>query len=385
MAELVFWLSLAVPVYAYVGYPVVLLLLSQVIRRPVDKSGFSSAGAPRVSLLIPAYEEARVIEQKIRNSWSLDYPADKLEIVVACDGSPDETPRLAKATALDAPPGAPAVRVIDYPKNRGKTEVLNDTVSQLSGEIVVFSDASALLNPAALRKLVENFADARVGAVSGRYSVVEAGGVSIGKSEGSYWKYETSLKILESRIASILGAHGALHAIRKDLYPFLPSGTINDDYVIAMSVLGKGYRAVYEPTTIVREEALDITGFARRVRIMAGNIQQISYIRDLVWPLRPFPLFFFLSHKVIRLLAPFAMVAMLLANLLLLDELLFGQSVYLGLAIGQVGFYALAAAGAFWALKPKLLTLPYYFTMINTAVFAGIYHVAFGMRRMKWK
>lgn len=371
MAEFLFWLSLAVPVYAYFGYPVVLALLSRLIHRPVRKADFT----PPVSLLIPAYREARMIQAKIRNCLALDYPADKLEIVVACDGSPDETPALAKQLA-----DGRRVRVLDYPENRGKIGVLNATVPELASGIVVFSDAAALLYPDALRRLVENFADPQVGAVSGKYTVVKAEEVAIGKSEDFYWKYETYLKVLESRISSTLGAHGHLHAIRKELYPFPPPGTINDDYVIPTSVLARRYRAVYEPQAIVYEEAQEMTGFGRRVRIMAGNIQQLAYIRGVIQPFRPLPLFFFVSHKLVRLLVPFAMAGALLANLFLLD-----RPFYQVLAIGQGGFYLLALAGALVPLRPKLLALPYYFTMINAAVFVGLYHTLAGLGRMRWK
>lgn len=370
--ETLFWLALAVPVYAYFGYPLVLAALSLFIQRPVRKAPFT----PRVSLLIPAYREAGAIQQKIRNSLSLDYPPEQLEIVVACDGSPDDTPARAKAAAE----GNPRVRVLDYPVNRGKIGVLNASVPQLQGEIVVFSDATAMLYPDALRKVTANFADAEVGAVCGKYTVIKPDEVAIGKSEDFYWKYESYLKAMESRLSSTLGGPGQLNAIRKELYPFPPLGTINDDYVIPTSVLAHHYRAVYEPEAILHEDAQEMTGFARRVRIMAGNVQQISYIKGVIRPFQPLPLIFFLSHKVIRLLVPFAMLATLAANLTLLD-----RPLYQVLGAGQALFYLLAMAGSLWSLRPKLLAIPYYFTMINAAVFPGIYYALAGLHRMSWK
>ncbi len=208
----------------------------------------------------------------------------------------------------------PRVRVLDFPDNRGKIPTLNDGVREAHGEIVVFSDATALLYPDSLRWLMMSFADPKVGAASGRYTVIRADEVGIGKSEDFYWKYETYLKVLESQLDSMLGAHGHLHAIRRDLYPYPPPGTINDDYIIPVSVLSKGYRAVYEPKAVVYEEAREMTGFGRRVRIMAGNLQQLREIRGLLRPFRLLPLFFFLSHKVSRLVVPFAMVAALVAS-----------------------------------------------------------------------
>jgi cellulose synthase/poly-beta-1,6-N-acetylglucosamine synthase-like glycosyltransferase len=272
------------------------------------------------------------------------------------------------------------VRVFDYKENQGKIGVLNSSVPRLSGEIIVFSDATAMLYPDALQKVMRNFADPTVGAVSGKYTVVKPEEVAIGKSEDFYWKYETYLKILESGISSTLGGHGQLNAIRKELYPFPPPGTINDDYIIPASVLQRRYRAVYEPEAILFEEAQEMTGFGRRVRIMAGNIQQVAYIRGVIRPFQPWPLFFFLSHKVIRLVVPFAMVGMFAANLLLP-----GSPLYQFLLTGQILFYGLALAGCFWTLRPKILSLPYYFTMINAAVFLGAYHAFSGMRTMRWK
>ncbi len=366
----IFWLSVAAPVYAYLGYPLVLLLLGLVIKRPVRKQPIE----PFVSLLIPAYNEARVIARKIRDSLALDYPADKLEIVVCCDGSRDQTPEITRTLA-----DGERVRLLDYPVNRGKIQTLNDSVPQLRGEIVVFSDAPSMLYRDALRNLVANFADPQVGAASGRYTVVKAEEAATGNSEDFYWKYETFLKVRESLVSSTLGAHGHLHAIRKGLYPYPPPGTINDDYVIPVSVLAKGYRAVYEPAAVVYEEAQEMAGFGRRIRIMVGNIQQVRELRSLLAPFLPLPLFFFLSHKVSRLVVPAAMVAALAANLFLL-----GSPFYAGVLYLQSLFYALAGAGAGWRLRPRLLALPYYFTMINAAVFVGFYRVLF-RRRVAWK
>jgi cellulose synthase/poly-beta-1,6-N-acetylglucosamine synthase-like glycosyltransferase len=367
----VFWAGAAVPVYAYFGYPLLLAALRLVMRRGVRKAPHE----PSVSLLIPAYNEAAVIARKIRNSLALDYPEDRIEIVVASDGSRDDTAGIAAQLADGS-----RVRVLAYPVNRGKMATLNESVRQLHGEIVVFSDASAVLLPDAVRKLLMNFADPKVGAVSGRFTVAKADEADIGHSEDAYWKYETWLKVQESQLSSTLGGHGHLHAIRRELYPYPPPGTINDDYVIPLSVLTRGYRSVYEPAAIIREEAHEMTGFGRRVRIMAGNLQQLRYIGGLLRPLRPLPLFFFLSHKVMRLLVPFAMLAALVANLFLLR-----QPVYLALFVAQAAFYALAILGGAWQLRPRTLLLPFYFCMISVATFFGLYHALTGRRRMAWK
>jgi poly-beta-1,6-N-acetyl-D-glucosamine synthase len=371
MPQVIFWLGAGLPVYAYLGYPIVLLLLGLVIHRAVRKRPFE----PTVTLIIPAYREAGVIAAKIRNSLAIDYPADKLDIVVACDGSPDNTPEVAAEAARGT-----RVRVFDFPVNRGKIGTLNEVVRQCASEMLVFTDASAKLYPDAIRVLMMNLADPTVGSVGGKYTVAKPGEVDIGKSEDLYWKYETRLRTQEAQLSSTLGAHGQLHAIRRNLYPFPSSGMINDDYLIPLSVLPKGYRAVYDPKAICYEEAKEMTGFGRRIRVMTGNFQQLREIKGLFHPLQPLPLLFFLSRKVFRLMVPFGMVAALIANLFLLDS-----RFYRALFIGQLAFYAMAIAGALIQLRPKLLMLPYYFSMINTAVFFGLYHALTDRRHMAWK
>jgi len=369
--EVLFWLCLLVPLYAYGLFPLFLWLCAGFLRRPVRKSPIE----PSVSLLIPAYAEGEQVRRKIENSLAIEYPAAKLEIVITCDGDKNDTPRHAREAAAGT-----RVRVLVQPVNRGKIANLNAAVPTLQNEIIVFSDTSALLEPDCLRKILPNFADPQVGAISGRYTVIEAGAVNIGHSEDLYWRYETFLKDRESAIHSMLGGHGQLHAIRRELYPFPVSGTINDDYVIPYSVLGKGFRAVYEPTARVFEEAREMTGFQRRVRIMAGNIQQLNLLGTLLWPLRFWPLFFTLSHKASRLLVPFALLLALALNVSLAQ-----QPVYAWVLAGQLSFYVLAIAGALVRLRPRLLMLPYYFSMINAAVFLGVYHALTNRRSMAWK
>jgi len=367
-AELIFWMAVWVPLYAFLGYPLVLAALRLAIRREVRKAPVH----PFVSLLIPAYNEARTIARKIENSLALDYPVDRIEIVVVSDGSSDGTVDIARS--------AGGVRVLALPKNRGKVSALNAAVPQLRGEIIVFSDASGILAADSVRRLMENFADPSVGAASGRYRVVKANEVNIGASEDLYWKYEAFLKTQESRLASTLGAHGHLHAIRKDLYPFPPAETINDDYVIPLSVLGRGFRAVHEPAAVVFEEAREMTGFGRRIRIVAGNFQQLRYLRQFLTPRQPLPLLFFLSHKVVRLFVPFAMLAALAANFWLI-----GSQAYRVLFGVQAIFYALAALGLTGRLRPRALRLPFYFCMVNSAAFFGLYHAMTRRRSMAWK
>lgn len=369
--ELLFLISAGLVVFAYIGYPITLVPLRRIVRRPVNKR----PDEPFVSVLIPAWNEADWVEAKIQNVLSLDYPPDRMEVVVASDGSTDGTAAIASRLA-----DGHRVRVLDYTENRGKINVLNASVPECRGDIVLFSDCSAMLDRDAIRQVAANFADPRVGGVCGGYKVLKPDEADIGRQEDLYWKYETWLKEQESQIASNLGGHGQIYAVRKELYPFPAPSTINDDFVIPLRVLQQGYRVVYEPKAIVYEEAREMTGFGRRIRVMAGNLQQLAEVRGLLSPPQWLPLYFFVGHKVVRLLIPFAMALAAISNLFLL-----GDPVYRWVGIGQCMFYVLAFAGALRELHPKILRLPYYFCMINAAMFAALYHVFQGRRKMAWK
>ena len=371
---IILWASAAVAAYVYIGFPVVLALLRRFARHPVRKGPIE----PTVSVLVAAYNEADVIEAKIRNSLALDYPADRIDIAIACDGPTDGTTEIATRVAAEI--GQGRVRVFAYPKNRGKLYVLNDTVRELTGEIVVLTDAASMLATDAVRRLIENFADPRVGAVSGVYRITRGDDATLGTQEDFYWRYETFLKEAEGDVGSILGCHGALYALRRALYPYPAPSTINDDYVIPMRILQAGYRVAYDSSAVATEEAHEMAGFSRRVRIMTGNFQQLSELGALLRPLRPGPLFFFLSHKAGRLVVPLAMLGMLISNAFLLD-----RPFYRGLFALQLLFYALVLLGALIRLRPKILRLPYYFCMINAAAFVGMYYALRGGRTLAWK
>ena len=361
MARLLFWISAGFAVYVYAGYPLLLWALQALFRGARSPQ----PAEPSVSLLVAAYNEAAVIADKIRNALALDYPPGKLEIVVASDGSKDATVEIVQSFVKNQAGGR--IRLLNYEENRGKMAVLNDAIPQLSGEIVAFSDASSMLAADSLRTLVCCFNDPRVGAASGVYRLLKKDQAQLGSQEDLYWKYETFLKVQEAKLGTFTGAHGSLYAIRRELYPFPPLATINDDFTIPMRILERGHRVAYEPAAVAYEEAHEMEGFSRRVRITAGNIEQLREIKSLLWPPRPFVLFCLLSHKTGRLVVPVFMLTALAANIILRE-----QFPYNWLLLGQGLFYGLAALGAIASL-PKVLRLPYYFCMINSALFAWVY------------
>jgi cellulose synthase/poly-beta-1,6-N-acetylglucosamine synthase-like glycosyltransferase len=362
MAKLLFWISTGFTVYVYIGYPILLWGLQAVFRSSPRKQSIE----PSVSMLVAAYNEAAAIADKIRNSLALDYPPDKLEVVVASDGSKDATAEIVRSLAAAEAGGR--VRLLNFEKNRGKTAVLNDAVRELRGEIVAFSDATSMLAVDSLRILVQSFSDPRVGAASGVYRLLKKDQAHLGSQEDLYWKYETFLKVQEARLGVFTGAHGSLYAIRRELYPFPPEGTINDDFTIPMRILEGGHLVAYETAAVAYEEANEMEGFSRRVRITAGNVEQLREIKGLIWPPRPFALFCLLSHKAARLLVPVFMLVALVANIALRAHF-----PYNWILLGQVLFYGLAILGTMSSLKPKVLRLPYYFCMINSALFAWLY------------
>lgn len=367
--ESTFWLLLGGAGYVYIGYPSLLAGLGALFRRPVRREPIE----PTVSILVAAYNEAAVIEAKLRNALALDYPAARLEIVVASDGSTDGTATIARQFAEDS-----RVRVVEYP-HRGKLETLNAAVPELRGDIVVFTDASSMLAGNALRELVANFADPSVGAVSGVYRVADRRDSELGDQEDLYWKYETFLKAAEARIGSVLGAHGSLYAVRKPLYPFPAPTEVNDDFVIPVRVVQRGYRVAYEPAAVACEAAPEMAGFGRRVRIMAGNFAQLGELTRLLRPPRALPLFFFLSHKLGRLVVPFLLVIAAGLNVVLI-----GRPLYVATAGCQVLFYGLAVLGLTGKLRPRVLRLPYYFCMVNAAVFVAAWRVLHPGEKLAW-
>ena len=369
--QALFWVSAFLVVYPYLIFPALLVFMRRVMARPPRKAPIE----PTVSMLVAAYNEEDVIAAKLENALAVDYPADRMETVVASDGSTDATNTI--AARYD---DGKRIRLLAYPTNRGKLATMNDAIQQLTGEIVVFSDASSMVTPESIRILVSNFADPSVGAVSGAYLVRNPGQSALGKQEDFYWRFETSLKAAEADVSSTLGAHGSLYAIRRELYPFPERGVINDDFVIPMRIVGRGYRAVYEPDAVAVEEAHEMEGFRRRVRIASGNIQQLRELPRLLVPPRFLPLFFFLSHKVARLLVPPAMLACLVANLFLL-----GTPLYRILFAGQVAFYVLALGGAAFALRPRVLRLPYYFSMVNAGLIVALFEGAVRRRPVAWR
>jgi poly-beta-1,6-N-acetyl-D-glucosamine synthase len=383
--QIVVWLCIGAVFYTYFGYPALMYLLAklrafykqrfqpQPFRHELERDDW-----PVISFLIPAYNEQQVIRQKVENTLELDYPRDRLKIIVVSDGSTDQT-----NTMLDSY-GRVEIEFIPMPTRRGKTTVLNQVIPQLTGDIVVLSDASGLLKPDALKKLVRHFGDPKIGCVSGVY-VFGADDESLRSlTEKVYWQYETFLKQQESGVHSAIGAHGALYGFRRRLFKPFHENTINDDFILPMRIIRKGYRVLYEPEAVVYEIAsTNLKGeFNRRIRINVGNFQQTFMLRSLLHPKHGRIALQFFSHKVLRTISPFFI--MLLPFACSLAQAPF----YKSLLWLQVGFYLVGLFGylqEFIGFRIPYLYLPFYFLMGNISAVYGFTRFLMHKQSILWK
>lgn len=318
-ARAVFWISAALIVYVYVGYPLLLAAASRLRSRPVRRR---PGWEPTVSVIIAAHDEARHIDAKLDNCLELDYPPRKLEVVVSLDGPTDGTDEIVRRRAARDS----RIKVCASPERRGKAAALNRAFLHATNEVLLFTDARQRLEPDVARTLVESLADPEVGSVSGELLLLDEQGREAGESVGLYWRYEKTLRRMESDLHSMLGATGALYAVRRrDVAP-IPEQTILDDMMIPLRTVLAGKRAVFEP----RARAYDRVSppeweYRRKVRTLAGNYQLLQLMPELLHPGRN-PVFTQLvSHKVGRLVVPWCLLAL-----------------YLSSAWVQEGIYALA-------------------------------------------
>ena len=378
--KILFWIVSLLVVYTYLLYPGLLFVLVA-IRRPFQPRRMPTTTyevLPGVSIVVSAYNEESVIEEKIKNCLELDYPRESLEIIIASDGSDDRTNEIVKRFSDKG------VILADYKERRGKAEVLNRTIPAAKNEIIVLSDANTFFRKDAIKMLVRNFGDDRVGCVCGEMRFKNSRENKMGELEGFYWKYEVFLKRLEGSIGSLLGANGGIYAIRKKLFEKIPSNTIIDDFVIPMKILEKGYSVVYEPEAIAYEETAKgiIQEMARRVRIGAGDFQSLILTKSMLNPLRGFSAFSFWSHKVLRWFAPFLLIGALFFN-----AFLAGEKFYLIIFISQVSFYTAALIGRISpkAGRIKVFGVCYYFVSMNIALLVGFFKFLTGTQKVTWE
>ena len=343
--QIFFWIILILIFYVYIGYPISIFLLSKIIYKKVNKSEYY----PTVSLIIAAYNEEKVIEQKIVNSLELDYTSDKLEILVFSDGSTDQTDNIVKKYENKG------IKLFRYEGRKGKTYCQNETVKRSSGEVIVFSDANSIYDGQAIKELVFNFHDNNIGVVCGELRY-QKNNIS---QEGLYWKIEKKMKKSESLFGSCLGANGSIYAIRRDLYEELPENAISD-FVEPFYIFRKGFRVVYEEKAFCMEEVGENKiEFNRKRRIILRSLNSLRLIKDFFNIFKyGFYSVQFWSHKILRWFVPIFFLILFFSNLFLLDVFLYKIIFFL-----QILFYFFALLGK--KNKNTIFSVPYYFCLIN--------------------
>lgn len=377
VALLIFWLALGTVLYTYVLFPAIVLLRGILWRHPVRSADIS----PTVSLIIAAYNEAENISGRIDNIESLDYPKDLLEVIIASDGSADGTDDIVRARSSSR-------RLLLSLPRGGKARALNAAVRSASGEILVFSDANSMFAESALRALMRPFADSSVGAVAGNQQYLRPQKCSASSDgERTYWKFDQMLKACQSQTGNAISATGAIYAVRRSLYQDVPDGVM-DDFAVSTGVIEQGYRLVYAPDAVASEPVAGAGAveFRRKVRNIVLGLRGVLHRRRL---LNPFVYGFYsiqlLSHKVLRRLVVFALLALLPTSLLLWNYGLLYQMSF----CAQVLLYVCGASGAVLsgtaAGKKKFLSLPYFFCLVNLAALCAVVRVIFGQQITQWE
>ena len=380
----VFWISALLLFHAYFGYALTAWLLARLT--PASRNPRSTPDPmPRVAFIIPACDEADVIHAKCRNTLDLDYPSDRLEIIVVTDGSTDRTPELAAE--------CPGIRVLHQPERRGKASALNRAITFAgAADVLVFSDANTLLSRDALRLMMRHYAEPTIGGVSGEKRVASRPGHPV-HAEGIYWRYESWMKQLDAGFYSLIAAAGELFSIRLAYWRPIPEDTILDDLHLTLTICRQGFRFAYEPGAIATEPPSPRLADERerKVRIAAGAFQTLFRFRWLWLPFGHFRLWYtYGSRRILRwIFAPVCLVLLLLSNLYLLACLETNLLIYQLAMVGQGSLYTLAAFG--WGLNrlgrpsPPVIQACFYVVFMHAAMFAGFIRFVSGRQSAIWR
>ncbi|MBK6751558.1 MAG: glycosyltransferase family 2 protein [Acidobacteria bacterium] len=374
--QIVFWVSLAGLAYVYAGYPLLVYLVSLAFPRSLKRGEIE----PAVTILITAFNEEAAIRAKIENTLKLDYPADKLEIMVASDGSTDATDEIVKEFADRG------VRLFRQEGRVGKTETQNNAVARATGEIILFSDATTEYESDVLRKLLPAFADETVGCVAGRLIYVDDASTNVGKGARSYWNYETFIKSAESNACSLIGASGCLYAVRRSAYVAMYAEACSD-FLVCTMLYRQGLRSVFEPSAVCFEYTNQRPSdeMRMRVRVISQTYTDLWRNLDMLNPLRSgFYAIELISHKVLRYAVPIMLLALFVSNALLAELSIFFYVIF----AAQVLFYLMALVG--WVLEKlgvrlRFLVIPLYFVLANLASVIAFFKFISGERVSTWE
>jgi len=386
MVALLFWTCFLLVAHTYLLYPLLLFAASSAIqlrrdwqyltrRRDRRRIPSEPLDPPEVTLIIPAFNEERYLPAKLANLREMDYPKDALDIVFVCDGSTDRT----GAILRDAEGGN--IRVIHLPERGGKANAINLAVASARHGLLVLSDAATLFAPDAVKKLVRHFTDPRVGVMCGALQF-QANAESQ-QTEGVYWRYESMLRLMESRLGVTLNASGAIYAMRRECFVPIPTDTLVEDLVVPLGVRRRGFRVGYDPEATAVDFAPTTVGgeFTRRVRIATGSFRALGEI--IAARLDPLTAFAFLSHKLLRWFLPFFLAGMLAAS-----AALAASPLYRALLVFQLLFYAFGLAGFLFRQRlrgVRYVLVPYYLLAIHLAFLVGFVRFLIGSDTAEWR
>jgi cellulose synthase/poly-beta-1,6-N-acetylglucosamine synthase-like glycosyltransferase len=375
--EIILWLFIFIVAYVYLGYPLLLLTLFKLRNSsPMGKADIT----PAVSFIIPAYNEEKTIAQKIVNSLNLNYPKDRLEIIIVSDGSTDRTNEIVKIFIEQG------VKFIALDTNQGKSCAQNKAVSLACGDILFFTDANVMLRRDAARIIVNCFKDNKIGCVVGKVAYVNESDSSVSQGEGFYWRYELFLRELESKIGNLAMGSGPIMAIRRALFQTLDPNA-GEDFVLPIQIVMKGYRVIYEPEAISEEilfQNTPVKMVKSKIRIVSKDLRGLYLNKEILNPFR-FPLYAWglISHKLLRWLVPYFLIVIFFANLFLLSI-----PFYLSIFIVQIFFYIFSIIGYVWQKKkkpPLIFALPFSFSLVNLAALIGVGKSVAGKKSGKWE
>ena len=382
---ILFWFSLTVLFYCYIGYGLLLYIINAIRKLFPRRTIFPTTNdLPAVTLVIAAYNEKDILEEKIRNSFDIDYPDGKLKIIIITDGSSDGSQHLVEQY--------PSIILLHQHERKGKLAAITRAMNVVDTPIVVFTDANSLLNPSCIRMIVHHYNNPQTGGVAGEKKIRDRHGVSaVGEAEGLYWKYESLMKRLDAAFYTVVGAAGELFSLRTELFRRLPDSIILDDFLLSMQVCLQGYKLEYEPgayaieapsVSLAEEEK-------RKVRISAGAYQSVPYLKECLNVFRkPLLSFQYISRRLLRwIICPPLLVAFFVTNIILANDPSL-SSIYAWFLVAQAGFYILAIPG--WMLvrngkKAGILSIPFYFVFMNYCLVKGFARFIKGTQSVLWE
>lgn len=390
--EVSFWFIIFLVFYTYIGYGILVWVLVKIknLFKNREPKHIENAYEPKVTLVIPAYNEMSCIEEKLRNTYAIDYPQDKLEVLFVTEGSTDGTTEWLERRSGEYP----NMRLLSGNVRRGKIEAMNIAVKTVTTPVVIFSDANTRLNKLVIRNIVRHFIDHNVGAVAGEKRVMmDASEAAAGAGEGLYWKYESFLKKLDTELHTVVGAAGELFAVRTELFGEVEKDTLLDDFIISLRIAADGFRVVYEPDAFASERpSFSIADeMKRKVRIAAGGFQAMARLMPLLNIFKYGWLSFqYVSHRAMRwAVTPFCLPLLVVINSLLINQNTFlDNRIYQLLLAGQFLFYALSVLGYYLEsrkIRVKLLFVPFYFSFMNYCAIKGYFRYRNGIGSGIWE